>query len=364
MTARPIRGAWWVDFRWKHLQGPKAGQVERLRLKSPIDTKRGAEEHERQLRTRLMSALPLTDEVVATPTLAEHMQEWLATYCKSNNKASTLDSKESVVRIHLEPLFGHMKVDEISMRDIERFKANKVAAGLHPKTINNLLSVLRSALACAVEWGHMEYVPAIKWMKAPAPSFDFFDAAESERLIAAATPEDLPILMTALRTGLRRGELMALRWEDVDFVAGNILVRRSAWRGTIGTPKSGKGREVPMTRDLVRILKKYRHLRPLVFSNPDGSMLGRDQMKHVVPRTCRKAGLRELQWHALRHSFASQLVMRNIPLKAVQELLGHATIEMTMRYAHLSPSVHRDAVAVLDAPESGHYLGTGTAAKF
>ena len=116
---------------------------------------------------------------------------------------------------------------------------------------------------------------------------------------------------------------------------------------------------------LVRVLKAHRHLKgKLVFCNVDGSMLTKDQVKRILPRACRKAGLREVQWHKLRHSFASQLVMAGVSLKAVQELLGHSTIQMTMRYAHLAPSTLRDAVAVLDKPvqaqrPSGHHVGIG-----
>ncbi len=79
-------------------------------------------------------------------------------------------------------------------------------------------------------------------------------------------------------------------------------------------------------------------------------MLKKNECKHPLWRACRRAGLRRIGWHVLRHTFASHLVMRGVPLKAVQELMGHATIDMTMRYAHLSPHVAREAVKVLDAP--------------
>ena len=91
-------------------------------------------------------------------------------------------------------------------------------------------------------------------------------------------------------------------------------------------------------------------------------MLTKTQVKRIVPRACQRAGLRHAQWHMLRHSFASQLAMKGVPLKMIQELLGHSTIEMTMRYAHLAPSALVDAVAVLDGPQNwdrrGHHMGT------
>ena len=121
---------------------------------------------------------------------------------------------------------------------------------------------------------------------------------------------------------------------------------------------------MPISPGLREVLVGHRHLRgPLVFCHEDGSMLSRDQVKRVLPRACRLAGLRSVQWHVLRHSFASQLVMAAVPLKVVQELLGHSTIEMTMRYAHLAPDAKIDAVAVLDEParswQRGRHTGSG-----
>jgi integrase len=196
-------------------------------------------------------------------------------------------------------------------------------------------------------------VPEIIWLKAPKPEFDFLSFEEAERLLVAADPQWYTMILIALRTGLRQGELIGLRWEDVDLVAGRLLVRQSIVRGNVGTPKSGKPREIPLSEQARTALKRYRHLKgELVFSDQDGNPLNKGECKWPLWRTCKKAGLRRIGWHVLRHTFASHLTMRGVPLKAVQELLGHATIEMTMRYAHLSPSVRRDAVQALDAPKS------------
>ena len=130
---------------------------------------------------------------------------------------------------------------------------------------------------------------------------------------------------------------------------GVLHVRQSVTRGVITEPKSGKGRDVPLSNDALTALKQQQHLRgPLVFCADDGRMFKKNEKKWPLWRACKKAGLRMIGWHALRHTFASHLVMRGVPLKAVQELMGHATIEMTMRYSHLSPEVPRDAVKLLD----------------
>jgi integrase len=154
---------------------------------------------------------------------------------------------------------------------------------------------------------------------------------------------------------MRQGEILALRWEDVDLVKGKLSVRRSVTRDIVTTPKSGRSREIPLGDEVLAALKGHRHLRgQLVFCSDYGRMLKKNEVKHPLWRATRRAGLRRIGWH----TFASHLAMRGVALKAIQELMGHATIEMTMRYAHLSPDVPRDAVKLLD---HGGRLGNGWA---
>jgi integrase len=175
--------------------------------------------------------------------------------------------------------------------------------------------------------------------------------------VKGADTEWGPAILVGLRCGLRLGEIMALRWEDVDLVVGRLVVNRAVSRGRIGTPKNGRTREIPLGLDVLRALKDHRHLKgELVFPGPAGRLLHKNETKHPLWRACRRSGLRFIGWHVLRHTFASHLVMRGAPIRAVQELLGHSTIEMTMRYAHLSPNVTRDVVGLLD--RVGNITGT------
>jgi integrase len=135
---------------------------------------------------------------------------------------------------------------------------------------------------------------------------------------AKAEPEWHVMIMTGLRTGLRIGELRALRWEDVDLVAGRLTVRRAVAKNDVGTPKSGRKRTIELGHEIQAGLKKDRHLRSeLVFCCDDGLMLTENECKHPMRRACKRAGLRLIGWHALRHTFASHLMMRGAPLKAV-----------------------------------------------
>jgi site-specific recombinase XerD len=116
---------------------------------------------------------------------------------------------------------------------------------------------------------------------------------------------------------------------------------------------------IPISDELITALKAFRHLKgEFVFCSASGRLLRRDEIKHPLRRACKRAGLRQVGWHVLRHTFASHLVRRGVPLRAVQELLGHATMEMTMHYSHLSPFVVRDAVKLLDAGSFGNRWAT------
>ena len=311
------------------------------------------------------------------PTVEEFSNIYLEV-SQLKNKPSSVDTKEMLLRMHIKPKLGKLKLDAVSYAVIEDFKialaktpvanAAKILGALKraesdssrrveglrmlsPKTINNCLTVLRRMLVIAYKRGLIEKVPEVEWLKTPKPEFDFFTFEEAERLLAAAQGEWRTMILVGLRTGMRQGELLALRWEDVDLIAGRITVRQNAVWGVIGTPKSGRGREIALGEEVLAALKAHRHLRgALVFCAMDGSMLTSGEMKSPLWRACKRAALRRISWHVLRHTFASHLAMRGAPLKAIQELLGHATIMMTMRYAHLAPEIARDAVRLLDGP--------------
>ena len=131
---------------------------------------------------------------------------------------------------------------------------------------------------------------------------------------------------------------------------GSWNVRRAAWNDKVGTPKGGRSREVPIEDETLQALAALHRSDGLALSHASGRMHHRNEMKWPLWRACKRACLRRIGWHVLRHTFASHLVMRGIPLKVVQELLGHTDIRMTLRYAHLAPAVRRDAVEQLGQP--------------
>jgi integrase len=159
-------------------------------------------------------------------------------------------------------------------------------------------------------------------MTSPKPEFDFLVFEEAERLVKAADGEWRTMILVALRTGLRFGELIGLRWQDVDLVAGRIMVRQNIVKGIVGTPKSGHAREIPLGDDVLKALKSQRHLRgPLVFCNMDGGVFTVGEPRYALERICRLAGLRQVSWHVLRHYAASRIMPTG---DAVLLVRGHA----------------------------------------
>lgn len=285
----------------------------------------------------------------------------MSIHVETNCKPSVLRRYESIIRVHLLPHFGDTEIAAIDRHGIEKFKAANVKVisdetgkPLSKKTVNEHIAVLSSMFEQAVEWGYLRSNPCrgVRRFKLPTPAFRFYTREQSDAFLAAAVrvePSWYTMFIVGFRTGLRLGELIALEWGDVDLVRGKLHVRRSRTRNVTTAPKSNIERIVDLSPAVVDALRNHRHLRgDLVFPMPDGSHLTRDVVKHPFGRVIRAAMLPPIRIHDMRHSFASQLVIAGVPLKAVQELLGHADIKMTMRYAHLAPEAKKDYVAVLD----------------
>jgi integrase len=321
------------------------GVSRRVRRVSPIQNRRYAEKLEHRIRVELLDA-DGCDRSQA-PLYSDYAPRFLV-YATTNNRPSEVASKEAILRRHLVPAFGLLRLDQIRATDIEEFKARKLAERFAPSTIVNFLTVLRKSLTVAREWGLLDAVPAIRWLKREPCDMDFLSLEEVDRLIAAADQEWRTMITIAATTGLRRGELRALRWRDVDLEVPQLLVQRAAWKDHVSSPKSGRARLVPLCERARNAFRAHPHRCDLVFPDPRGAMLGVNAMRSPLRHATRRAGLRPIGWHTLRHSFASNLVMRRAPLKAVQELLGHATLEMTLRYAHLGPGLKREVVCLLD----------------
>lgn len=359
---RKDRSRWMIDVKYRHPDG----RIERVR--ELARTRRGAERREREIINMMEDGTWCQKrkehiEETRVPTLSEFADEFIMTYARVNNKPSEVTTKEGILRRYLTPTLGELQLDKIKVRQIETLKATLLSRPLSPKTVNNTLVVLGKILRYAEEIEILNSVPRIRALRVPKPDFDFLTFDEADGLLDAAEskPEWYGMIFFALRTGVRYGELCELRWHDLDLKNGRVIIRRSYYLGDVTTPKGGKAREVPLSPQTVELLRKHRHLKSeLVFCKDGGEWHRYFESNDELKFMCRKANLRPIGWHVLRHTFASHLAMKGAPLKTIQEMLGHATIEMTMRYAHLSPEVKRDAVTLLDSPGAGegHHRGT------
>jgi integrase len=340
------------------------------RKKSPVNGKANTQRYaeERAAHAVRASVAPQTAVKMRVLTVSE-FQEQFMTFSKTNNKPSTVSAKEGLLRVHLIPFFGSMKLDAIGPAEVESYKASKLDEDYEKKSINNHLTAFRKLLNLAVEWGALDRAPKVRGFKLKhqyVSEDEYLTFQEASRVIVAAAPQWQTFIIVALKTGLRVGELLALKWQDIDLVAGHLIVRRTLWRDQEGPPKGGLNRKVPLSDGALAALKSHRHLQgPYVFCAPSGERLTHSMVKDVVPDACRRAGLgKRITTHGLRHTFASHLIMRGASLKAVQELLGHESIEMTLRYSHLTPDVKREAVRLLDRTEkSGDIQETAEAEK-
>lgn len=343
---QPIDGSWDIDFVYRHPDGRR--QRVRQRFKGP---KRYAEAEERRLLGALQDGTYNT--VTQKPTLAEFGKRFLEAYAKTNNKPSEVESKTVILEQHLAPALGKLTLDKIGAEVIERYKASKLGgdAPLSAKTINNHLTVLRTMLSEAEEYGELDALPRIKWMRVPEASFDFFTFDEATALLASMTPGVWrAMVMTGLRAGLRTGELLGLDRKHVRFHANVITVAQNFVRGEMSSPKNYKKRDIPMSPQLRAELEAHlkTHASEAVFVDSDGGRVTKGAAKWPLYNACAGADLRRIGWHVLRHTFASHLAMRGVSLVTIKELLGHSSITMTMRYAHLAPDIRAEAVKLLD----------------
>jgi integrase len=209
-----------------------------------------------------------------------------------------------------------------------------------PATVNREFAFLKHLFAIAVRDGKTDTNPVakLKMLREPSGRTRYLSDEEEARLLKALpADEDRQRVTVLLHTGLRRGELLGLRWKDVDFKGGVLTIPRS---------KNGETRHVPMTSMVRTILS--RRARPLdaaalVFPNTEGT---RDLRwaKKTVPAALRAARIDDFRFHDLRHTFASRLAMESVDLMTIRDLMGHKTMTMTLRYSHLSPGHRQNAV--------------------
>lgn len=347
MAVRKINGHWYVDFRW---------QNERLRRLSPSNTKGGAEAYETQLRQLVAQHRTIKDALAAlkpeeesrAPFFKDFVDRWLLNYVDVHNRPSERRKKRLTLKRDLLPAFGAKRLDEIRAADIGAFSRDQLERGLKAKTVNNRLSLLRTCLTTAIEWEELKDLPRVKFLRTPPPETKFVREEDAEKLLAVCPPAPWrELVLTAIRTGLRFNELIALEWTAVNLDTATLQVLRGEVEGHVDAPKNNRFRTIPLTSDVVAALQSLPRVHARVFTYQGRSLKYTNAYKHLA-KFSKLAGIPHTSWHPLRHTFATHLYAKGAYLKSVQDLMGHSTINMTMRYTHVVPEVLRATVNLLD----------------
>lgn len=325
--------------------------------KSGFKTKGAAEKHLRNIE-RLIEEKESVDKSL---TFKEAANNFMALYADIHCKESTTIFYDSLFKNHLIPYFGSRKIHSIKPDLINEFIMLKIEEELSEKTINHLLTLLHTLFQKVIENDKLLNNPMdkVKRLKLPHQEMSYLQIEQIDKLLSTCKQhyEDFyPFLLTALFTGMRKGELLALTWEDVNLKTGKININKGIYRGTITTPKTNQSiRKIDMPKVLINELKEYKlksrnNDLGLVFCNQVGKHLNPDNLiKRRFDPCLRKAGLDKIRFHDLRHTYACMLITQNVPIKYIQQQLGHNSIQVTLdTYGHVMPNVHDQAVKVLD----------------
>lgn len=338
------------------------GQRQRIREVSPLQTRRGAEQYERDRREEVYAGGRERKEV---PRFGEFFkgQFWREWVVARKNKPSEVESKHGIYEFHLKVPFGELPLGEITMSRIAAFRANlvektsaKTKKPLSEKRINNILAVLSKALRYAAKLQLIDHVPEIGLFKVERPEIEFFEFEQYARVLEAAKaygPEWCAAVCFAGEAGLRVGEVKAIRWrEDVDLVARTVTVNQQIRHKAIGTPKGRTRRTIPMTATLYDALKALAVVRTgFVLKGEEGGPKTDEQARYALDSIYVKAGLPSKGWHILRHTFGTHSALLGVNPWRLQAWMGHKRIDETMLYVHVAEDHRRPIPAlVLQAP--------------
>lgn len=269
--------------------------------------------------------------------LAEQYKRWA-------ERQRSYKSKRGFIN-QLADAFGNLPLRRFNSMLVEQYQTDRTQKGNKPATVNRLVATLKHMFSKAVEWDMVEEqtlkrIRKAKLLEENNRRLRYLSKEECQVLLSVCYKHLGPIVVCALHTGMRKGEILNLQWDNVDLKHGFIL---------LDVTKNGERREIPINDTLRTTLSSLvrRIDVPYVFYDPATGKPYQD-VKRSFNTACRKAKIRNFRFHDLRHTFASHLVMAGYDVTTVKELLGHKTLTMTLRYAHLAPSHKVKAVAALD----------------
>ena len=311
-------------------------------------------------------------------TVADYLKRWLRDYAKTNVSGKTYERYEEISVKHLIPALGSLPLSKVQPLHIQAYYSQALESGrtngdggLSAQTVLHHHRVLREALNRAVKWQLLVRNPADS-VEPPKPQRREMRAIDETQTawlfeVARGTRFYAPVVI-AVTTGMRRGEFLGLQWPDINLMDGNAIVRRSVEQTNAGvrfkSPKRRKGHRISLSPITVETLKQHQAEQEqqknllgevyqdsnLVFAREDGSIWKPDTFTADFAKLARKAGLKGVRLHDMRHSHATQMLGQGIHPKIVSERLGHSTVGITMDiYSHVLPGMQENAVLKVDA---------------
>ena len=285
-----------------------------------------------------------TYEEIPETTFNEFADLWIKSYAKVQVKPATLVGFTDIVERLLKPVFGQSRLTTIKTGKLQAYVADRLQY-VSPKTVINEIVVIKRMFKHAHSWGYLKQNPAdlIERPKTTKSDIEILNPGEVKLLLDNSTSHYHVAFLTVVMTGLRAGELWGLKWSDVDWNSKQVYVRRSLWKGNFQTPKSKYAiRRVDIPDMLVSELKKWKLACPandhdVMFPSPEGSLSQHDNViKRHFNTALRRAKLRHVTFHSLRHTNASMRIHAGQNIKYLSTQLGHSSIKITLDiYGHL-----------------------------
>ena len=337
-----------------------------------FETVRGRKGDAQRRLTELLASL---DKGIYTPpgklTVAEHLRNWLSGYVKTNCSQRTLDGYQAIIEHHLIPVLGHVLLRQLTAQVIQAYYG-KACDKLSTRTVHHQHRVLSQALKHGVKQGYLGRNPC-ELVDPPSPRRKIMrtlDPTEVNILLEAAQESYYyPVIYTALSSGLRQAELLGLRWRDLNpdimlsISVSRVLYKRKGVCEFRDPKTSHSRRYVSMTPKLAAYLREYKtereslnlhlgrllNLDDLVFVSVEGKPIDPGVLSHNFAKIAKRAGLKNVRFHDLRHTFASLMLLRGAKPKVISEALGHASVAFTMdTYSHIIEGMQSEAMALLD----------------
>lgn len=294
------------------------------------------------------------------------LDKWLNEICVSSLRPSTFNLYQGILRKHIYPAIGKTLLCQLTPVQLQTLYNSKIKAGLSASRVKHMHAILHKALSYALKWGYVSYNVSdlVEKPKQRKKEMTVLSKEQVDKFLSSAKEDRFyPLYVLALTTGLRQGELLGLRWDDIDFGQETVSVQRTVkeekGKLVIGEPKTKSARRtVTLPKLAIKVLKEHRKRQlqkgflssGYVFTDSQGGLVRATNMvRRSFKPLIKEAGVPEIRFHDLRHTHATLLLQQGVNPKLVQERLGHSSIGLTLdTYSHVLPNMQKQVARELD----------------